>query len=432
MSMKKMTIAGGVPLRGMIEVPGDKSITHRALILASMAEGTSRITNPSTAGDCLSTARVMGMLGAGVTIGRGDFTIVGRGPDGFIEPASVLDFGNSGTGMRLTAGAVASCPVRAVLDGDDSLRKRPMDRIIIPLRLMGADLRGREGDRFPPLSVKGGQLHGIRYESPVASAQVKSSVLIAACRAGGETVFTEPRLSRDHTERIMPMFGASPKESHSGIHITGPLCLKAADITVPGDISSAAFWIVGALIVPGSELIIHGVGLNPTRTGFLEVLAGMGADLTWEVQGESGKEPVGNIKASYSTLSGTTITADMIPSCVDELPILAVAATAAEGITTISGASELRVKESDRIAAMASQLSALGGQIEERSDGLVIKGGQPLDGANLQSFGDHRIAMSLAIAALTARGSTVIMDTGNIDTSYPEFGKTLRKLHGRR
>ena len=343
----------------------------------------------------------------------------------------MLDFGNSGTGLRLTAGALAGSPVFAVMDGDSSLRRRPMDRIILPLSRMGAEFRGRDGNRYPPLAVRGGSLEGIDYRSPVASAQVKSAVLLAGLAARGTTRLTEPKLSRDHTERMLPAFGAELNRGGQMVCLNGPQGLRGTDVRVPGDISSAAFLLAAALVVPGSSLVIEGVGLNPTRTGVLEILRMMSGRIDWEVQEEWGGEPVGEVRAEYSPLSGIEITGELVPSAIDELPVISVAAAAAEGKTVISGASELRVKESDRIAAMASQLSVMGADIRETPDGMEIRGGRPLRGARLDSQGDHRVAMSLAVAALIAEGRTVIEDAGNIDTSFPGFEETLHRAAGR-
>lgn len=418
------------PLLGEVSVPGDKSVTHRALILAAMARGESVVEGASPALDCRDTARAVGLLGARVEARGRRLTVTGTGPGGFAEPSGVLDCGNSGTALRLLAGAVAGRPVYAVLDGDESLRRRPMDRIVAPLRLMGAKVWGRGCDRFPPLAVKGGGLSGAEYASPVASAQVKSAVLLAALSAEGRTVFSEPSPSRDHTERMLPAFAAELHAEGNTVTLEGPQTLRATRVRVPGDASSAAFWVVGALLVPGSRLRLRGVGLNPGRTGFLEVLRRMGADLSWRVTDQWQGEPVGEIEAAHSALSGTKLGAGEVPACVDEIPILAVAAAFARGVTLIEGAAELRVKESDRLHALAAGLSAMGARVEERPDGLVIDGGHPLRGAEVESFGDHRIAMGLAVAALAA-GTTIVRDTANIATSYPGFERTLARLTGR-
>ncbi len=429
MKAVSLTVEGGARgLTGVLRVPGDKSITQRALILGALSEGITGIHGPSSGADARSTAAALTRCGARVAWDRGSASVTGVGPVGFAEPWEILDFGNSGTGLRLTAGALAAHPLFAILDGDESLRRRPMGRIIEPLRLMGAEIRARGGDRFPPLALRGGALHGIEYRSPAASAQVKSCLLLAALGAAGTTRLTEPALSRDHTERMFPAFGAVLRREGTTVEVSGPQRLTATDIRVPGDPSAAAFWTVAALIVPGSDLTIRQVGLNPTRIAFLEILMRMEAEVFWEVTDEWNGEPVGEIRVRHSALKATAIGPADFPGVVDEIPILAVAAARALGTTFISGAGELRVKESDRIHALAAGLGALGCPVEERPDGLVVEGARPLTGSTVESFGDHRIAMSLAVAALAASGTTVIRDTANIATSYPGFERTLARL----
>jgi 3-phosphoshikimate 1-carboxyvinyltransferase len=393
-----------------------------------MATGESRVLRPLEAEDCRHTLAAVRSLGAEVLRTRGGVVIRSRGWASLEEPAGPLSLGNSGTGFRLLAGLLAGRPFFAILDGDESLRRRPMERIIRPLRTMGAELWGRGGDRLPPLAIRGRELTGIDYVSPVASAQVKSAVLLAGLQAQGTTTLREPSLSRDHTERMLPAFGVTLRREGSVVALEGPQDLAPCRVEVPGDPSSAAFWVVAALIVPGSELALRRVGLNPLRTGFLEVLRRMGGDVSWRVTGEMAGDPVGEIRAAHSPLAGVEIGGEEIPSLIDEIPVLAVAASLASGTTLISGARELRVKESDRIRAVAGMLSAFGVPVEEREDGLEIRGVRSLAGGSVESLGDHRIAMSAAVAGLVARGRTQVRDTENIATSYPGFQRTLTSL----
>lgn len=431
MSRQELRVARCRPLTGALaapaDIPGDKSITQRAIILGALAEGVTEIVRPSTGEDSRSTARAMGRLGAQVTWGENRILIEGVGARGFHSPAGPLDFGNSGTGLRLGAGAMAAHPIEAMLDGDDSLRRRPMDRIMEPLRLMGASVDGRDG-RYPPLTLQGGNLSGIDYRSPVPSAQVKSCVLLAGLGAWGITRLTEPAPSRDHTELMLPRFGGKVVVSGMTIVLEGPQALRANLVDVPGDPSAAAFWVVAALIVPGSELVIGGIGLNPRRIGFLDILRRMGGDVSWHPANPDDPEPNGTIVARHSPLKGTAIGGAEVPDAIDELPILAVAAACAEGETVIGDAAELRVKESDRIAGIAAGLAAFGVPVMERPDGLVIGGGGARGGGRVDSMGDHRLAMSMAILGLTAPGETLIRDTAGIATSYPGFERTLGNL----
>ncbi len=409
------------------DIPADKSITQRAIIMGALAQGVTEIVRPSTGEDARSTARAMASLGAQVTWGENRILVEGVGARGFRSPAGALDFGNSGTGLRLGAGAMAAHAIEAVLDGDDSLRQRPMDRIMEPLRLMGASIDGRDG-RLPPLTLRGGNLSGIDFRSPVASAQIKSCVLLAGLGAWGITRVTEPAPSRDHTELMLPRFGGRLSVTGTTIVMEGPQILRANLIDVPGDPSAAAFWVVAALIVPGSELVINGIGLNPRRTGFLEILRRMGADVSWQAVRHGDPERTGTIIARYSALKGTIITADEVPDAIDELPILTVAAASATGETVIGGAAELRVKESDRIAGLVGGLASFGVPVEERPDGLVIGGGGARHGGRVDSLGDHRLAMSMAILGLAAPGETLVRNAAGITTSYPGFERTLDQL----
>jgi 3-phosphoshikimate 1-carboxyvinyltransferase len=415
------------PLRGALRVPGDKSVTHRGLMLLALAEGEGRLYYPLKAGDTLSTARVLRALGAEVEEEGPHFRVRGRGLR-LKEPEDVLDCGNAGTLMRLVLGILAGQEgLFAVLTGDASLRRRPMARVAEPLRAMGARIDGREGGGKAPLAVRGGPLRGIRYTLPVPSAQVKSALLLAGLFAEGETEVEEPVPTRDHTERLFRHFGLPLWVAGNRVRTakTGPF--PAKDLTVPGDFSSAAFFLVAALISPGSEVVVEGVGLNPTRTGLLQVLKAMGADLEWRVlEGEAG-EPVGYVRARHSPLKGVAVDEGLIPLMVDEVPILAAAAAWAEGETFIPGLSELRVKESDRVAAIAQNLRALGVEVEEGPDWLRIRGGGVRRG-EVEPFHDHRIAMAFAVAGLPV--GVRVWEPEWAEISYPGFFRDLLGLCG--
>ncbi|MEO0455734.1 MAG: 3-phosphoshikimate 1-carboxyvinyltransferase [Cyanobacteria bacterium P01_A01_bin.114] len=419
-------------LNGRLQVPGDKSISHRALMLGAMARGETRIKGLLLGEDPRRTARCFQMMGAEISELEAEWvTVKGLGIGHLQEPHDILDAGNSGTTMRLMLGLLASHPNRYfVVTGDASLRSRPMARVINPLSEMGATIWGRDGHRFAPLAVQGRALKPIHYRSPIASAQVKSCVLLAGLNTNGETTVTEPSLSRDHSERMLKAFGAhlSIDPDACSVTLQGPAQLTGQTVIVPGDISSAAFWLVAASILPGSDIVIENVGINPTRTGILEVLHQMEANLTLENPREVTGEPVADIRVRASQLKACTIGGDIIPRMIDEVPILAVAALFARGTTVIKDAEELRVKESDRIAVMAKQLGRLGATVSERPDGLEITGGQSLTGAEVDSDTDHRIAMSLAIAALCARGTTQIHRAEAAAVSYPTFTDTLVQL----
>lgn len=419
-------VKGGRPLVGRVTCPPDKSISHRALILGALAEGTTAIRGLLEGEDCLATARTLRRLG--VTIerhGPGEWTVTGAP---LTEPDDVLDAGNSGTTMRLMAGVLAGWPFLSVITGDESLRRRPMARVVNPLRSMGATVDGRDGGRLAPLTIRGGGLHGICYESAVASAQVKSCLLLAGMRAEGETVVTEPSLSRDHTERMLAAFGADVVRSDLSVSIRGGSTLRATDVAVPGDVSSAAFPLVAGLIVPGSSVEVLEVGDNPTRTGLLEVLIAAGARLTVSGRREQAGEPIADMSARHSTLSGLSAAGDLVVRMVDEVPAFAVAATQAEGYTELSGASELRHKESDRLATISAELTKMGAEIRDTHDGLVVRGPTRLQGAAVCSHGDHRIAMSLVVAGLAAEGETVVEGVECVDTSFPGFADAMRSL----
>ena len=425
--------ASGLSLVGRIRVPGDKSISHRALMLGAIASGETTIEGLLLGEDPRSTAKCFSLMGAKISeLNAERVTVRGVGIGQLEEPIEVLDAGNSGTTMRLMLGILASHPGRFyAVTGDSSLRSRPMSRVIKPLQQMGAQIWGRNGNSLAPLAILGQQLKGIHYHSPIASAQVKSCILLAGLMAEGETTVTEPALSRDHSERMLRAFGAKltvDRETCS-VTVSGGAQLQGQNVIVPGDISSAAFWLVAGAIVPGSELVVENVGVNPTRTGILEALEMMGADIQLQNQREAAGEPVADILVrSSSQLRGCTIAGDLIPRLIDEIPILAVAATFAKGTTIIRDAAELRVKESDRLAVTAAELNRMGAKITELPDGLEITGGTPLTGADVDSYTDHRIAMSLAIAALNATGTTNIHRAEAAAISYPDFTTTLQQV----
>jgi 3-phosphoshikimate 1-carboxyvinyltransferase len=424
--------AANVSLQGILQIPGDKSISHRALMLGALAEGETTIQGLLLGEDPRSTAACFSAMGAQISELNTELVRVeGIGLGNLQEPDRVLDAGNSGTTMRLMLGILASHPDRFfTVTGDDSLRSRPMSRVVKPLAEMGAQIWGRKGNSLAPLAVKGQALKPIHYQSPIASAQVKSSILLAGLMTQGRTTVTEPARSRDHSERMLRAFGAQIEvdpETYS-VTVTGYPTLKGQAVIVPGDISSAAFWLVAGAIVPGSEVTIENVGVNPTRTGILAALELMGADITLENQREVAGEPVADLRVKHGKLKACTIAGDLIPRLIDEIPILAVAAVFAEGTTIIKDAEELRVKESDRIKVMASELTKMGAKISELPDGLEITGGTTLIGAEVDSYTDHRIAMSLAIAAVTAKGQTSILRAEAASISYPTFFDSLQAI----
>ncbi len=428
--MEQLKVRGGARgLQGTLTVPGDKSISHRAIILGSLAEGLTEITGCAQSEDCQRTVEAARTLGVEVEAWESEFLrIYGKGLGGLREAADILDCGNSGTTMRLLAGVLAGQRFLSVLTGDTSLRRRPMDRIIFPLRQMGAEIRGRAQDTLPPLVVRGGGLRGVTYRSPVPSAQVKSAILLAGLFADGPTTVIEPVASRDHTERMLEACGQPVARGEREVTLIPSGTLQANRISVPGDFSSAAFFLVAGLILPDVDLIIEGVGVNPTRTGLLEVLQAMGGAIQVIQLDESVGEPRAHLRVTSSPLTGVSVGGDLIPRLIDEIPILAVAASWAEGKTVIRDAAELRVKESDRIRTIAVQLGRMGVRIEELKDGLIIHGGHVLRGAACQSYGDHRVAMALTVAGLTAEGETTILDAGPIRTSFPEFVEVLQRF----
>jgi 3-phosphoshikimate 1-carboxyvinyltransferase len=414
-------------IQSELEVPGDKSISHRAVMLASMSNGTCVIRGFLPSEDCLCTVAAMRALGIQIENADDTTLIVHGRRRQFTAPKHAIDCGNSGTTMRLLAGILAGQPFRTRLTGDPSLSDRPMRRVIEPLTQMGATLTAEGKDGRPPLVIDGGNLQPIDYVSPVASAQVKSAVLLAGMFAKGRTSVTEPIQSRNHTERMLEYFLIRPQKTDLTVAVHGGQTPESRDFQVPGDISSAAFWLVAAAAQQRSHLLVKNVGLNGTRTGVLAVLVRMGAQVREIVENEEG-EPIGVIEVRGARLRGTEIGGKEIPNVIDELPVLAVAAALATGSTTISDAAELRVKETDRLAAIATNLRAMGAQVQETEDGMVITGGVPLHGARLDSFGDHRIAMAFAIAGLFAEGETIITNTDCVATSYPGFYQTLERL----
>lgn len=419
-------------LRGTLRVPGHKSISHRIALLGSLATGTSRARRFLTSEDCLATLDCLRGLGIEwqLTDEQQETTleIRGAGLHGWREPSDVLDCRNSGTTIRIIAGILAGQPFTSVLTGDESLRGRPMDRVIEPLRLMGGQLLGRQNDRLPPLTIRGGALRGIRYRQPVASAQVKSAILLAGLFADGETVVEEPGPSRDHTERMLLAMGADVRREGPAVSVRPLDALAPIDIDVPGDISSAAFWIVAAVAHPDAELVLPNVGVNPTRTGLLDALAMMGADVHIGEERTAGEEPVADLVVRSSRLRGIEAGGELVLRMMDELPAFAVAAALAEGESVVRDAAELRVKESDRIASLVRELVKFGVAIEERNDGFVIQGGRGLHGARASGGGDHRLTMALTVAGLLADGETTIADAESVTVSYPGFWEDAQRI----
>jgi len=430
--MRSWMVEAGAPLRGRARVPGDKSISHRALLLGAIAEGTSRVENFLPAADCQATLGVVRALGVEVEEHTSTaLTVHGRGLHGLREPDDLLNCDRSGTTMRLLAGLLAGQSFFSVLGGDDQLRRRPMARVIEPLRLMGALALGRDGGRRPPLAIQGGNLHGIDYTLPVASAQVKSALLLAGLYAGGPTKLRVPGPARDHTERMLLAMGAKVQAGEWGVAIEPGATLKAIDVAVPGDFSSAAFLLVAASLVPGSEIIVEEVGVNPTRTGLLDVLQAMGAQMALHDEQMVGGEPITCLTVRTSDLRGVEVDGDTVVRMIDEFPVLAVAATQAQGETIVRGAAELRVKETDRIATTVQELCRMGAEIEPRPDGFVVHGPTPLTGTAVHSHGDHRLAMALVVAGLIATGETVVQDVTCIADSFPGFDDTVASLGGK-
>lgn len=425
-AMQRIIASPGRELAGRMRVPGDKSISHRALMLGAIAEGQTRITGFLAGEDCLATMAALRQLGVTIDATDIDSVIVnGAGLHGLQQSQAALDMGNSGTGMRLLAGILAGQAFESVLTGDASLRKRPMERIAAPLRAMGAVVETTDGR--PPLTIRGGALRALDYASPVASAQVKSAILLAGLYASGTTRVTEPGISRDHTERMLRTFGVRASAADRVATVTGPALLRGCDVAVPGDLSSAAFVLGAGCLAAGDGIVIDHVGVNPTRTGVLDVLALMGAQCEQLEPGLSGAEPVAALRVRPSRLRGVEIPPALIPLAIDEMPLIFALAACAEGTTVIHGAEELRHKESDRIAVMARGLRALGIAVDEFPDGAAIHGGR-LSGGTVDSAGDHRVAMAFCVAAMVAQAPVTILDTANVATSFPGFVEQMQLL----
>lgn len=424
----QVAISARGPLRGTVRVPSDKSISHRSVIFGALAEGKTRVSSLLRADDVHSSMDCM--RGMGVQIeDRGEvIEIKGRGLFGLQEPVDVLNCGNSGTTIRLLSGLMAGQKFLSILTGDGSLRRRPMARVINPLRLMGAGIDARGDGNYAPLVVRGGGLKSIEYTMPVASAQVKSALLLAGLFSEGGIEVIEPQATRDHTERMLRAMGAGLTQGGGRISLRPGEVLAPMEITVPGDISSAAFFLVAASVVPGSEVLLPGVGVNPTRAGIVSALREMGANIQVLNQREEGGEPVGDLLVTSAPLTGITLDADIIPSLIDELPVLAVAMAVAEGESRVNGASELRVKETDRIKAVCTNLAALGVDITETPDGFIIRGGQGFAGGTVESFGDHRIAMAMGVAGLTSRKEITVRESEAVSISYPGFWDDLEAV----
>jgi 3-phosphoshikimate 1-carboxyvinyltransferase len=436
-TMATLTVNPGRSLTGNLTVPGDKSVTHRAIIFTALAEGKSVVSGYCPGEDCLNTMRALQALGIRIDATPDELTVHGKGFWGLAEPHGVIDCGNSGTGIRLLSGLLAGQDFFSVLTGDESIRRRPMGRVVKPLREMGAVIAGRKGGELAPLAITGKRLRGIDYTSPVASAQIKSSLLLAGLFAEGTTRFTEPRLSRDHTERMFRYFDVPLSRDGQTLVLQGRPSIgwTARTVAVPGDFSAAAFFIVAATIVPRSDITIRNVGINPTRTGLITVLTKMGAHIEMLAQREAAGEPVADLRVRSAPLKAVTIGAELIPQTIDEFPVICVAASVAQGETVITGAEELRVKESDRIATMSRELRAMGALITERPDGMVIQGlGRTGENGHLKaspiarSHGDHRVAMSLAVAGLTANTGMMVDDAACVQTSFPDFESKLAEL----
>ncbi|RQD72568.1 MAG: 3-phosphoshikimate 1-carboxyvinyltransferase [Tindallia sp. MSAO_Bac2] len=422
-----LTVHNVNKLRGTCRVPGDKSISHRAVMLAGISEGQTTINGFLKGEDCLSTIRCFEQMGVRIREENNQLVVTGNGLYGLKEPEDVLDAGNSGTTMRLMAGILSGQAFHTVITGDESLRKRPMKRIAAPLREMGASIDGRMEGTKAPLAIRGSKLKGIRYKMPVASAQIKSAILLAGLYAEEKTSVIEPRASRDHTERMLESFGVSVK-SDGLTKTVQPGKLKGTHIEVPGDISSAAFLLVAAACLKGSDVTLENVGINPTRAGIIEVLQQMGAEISVLNQREVGGEPIADLNVKGTSLKAVDIGEDLIPSLIDEVPVLAIAAACARGKTSITGAAELRVKETDRISAMAEELKNIGVEVTTLEDGMVISGPQPIKGGKTNSHGDHRIAMAMAVAGLMSENPVEISNETCMAVSFPGFMDVIDSL----
>ncbi len=429
--MQNYTVRRAAGVKGEISVPGDKSISHRSIMLGSIARGETMVTGFLRGEDNYATLNAFRAMGIDIKDDGTTLRIAGKGLRGLTEPADLLDCGNSGTSMRLLTGLLAGQDFFSILTGDQYLRKRPMRRVIEPLGQMGATIFGRAGGDKAPLAIAGRALTGISYSSKVASAQVKSALMLAGLYADGPTMVSEPHLSRDHSERMFRHFGAAVETAGTTVTVRGGRELTGQAIVVPGDISSAAFYIVAATIVPGSELLIRGVGINPTRTGIIDIMLAMGASIELVEPRQLSGEPVADLLVRSARLKGIEIGGDVVPRAIDEFPVISVAAALAEGRTVLRDARELRVKETDRIAAMAANLRLAGGCVEETEDGMVIDGVEQLTGVSAASYGDHRIAMAMLVAGLAARGEMTVSDTGCIETSFPTFLELLEQVAAR-
>ena len=416
------------PLRGSLHVPGDKSISHRSVMFGALAKGDTEISNFLRGADCLSTISCFRSMGVDIEEKGENILVRGKGLHGLRRPDHVLDCGNSGTTTRLISGILAAQDFDVTLTGDESIQKRPMKRIIDPLSLMGAEIESVRGNGCAPLHITGAPLHGISYSTPVASAQVKSAILLAGLYADGETRVTEPAPSRNHTELMLSSFGADVRTEGTTVTIRQAEELYGQKIQVPGDISSAAFFIAAGLLIPGSEILLKNVGVNPTRDGVLRVFRRMGGSIETTALSSGAGEPAADLLVKASRLHGVEIGGEEIPSLIDEIPVIAAAACFADGVTVIRDAAELKVKESNRIAAMTENLRAMGADVTETEDGMIIRGGRPLHGAVIDSRNDHRIAMTFAVAALAAEGETSIPQWDCVNISYPGFLEDLRKL----
>ncbi len=426
--MNSIIIQPAAAVRGEITVPGDKSISHRSIMLGAIANGVTTVRGFLRGEDNLSTMHAFRSMGVAIDDDGETVRITGRGLHGLLEPDDVLDCGNSGTTIRLITGLLSGQSFFSVVTGDRYLRRRPMKRVVEPLTRMGARIAGRSGGTLAPLAISGGGLKGISYQSPVSSAQIKSSLMLAGLYADGETTVSEPSLSRDHSERMFALFGATLVRHDNGVTVRGGFELTARDVTVPGDISSAAFFIVAALITPHSELLIKNVGVNPSRTGVIDILQAMGGDIQLLGQRDVSGEPVADILVRSSRLKGIAIAGGVVPRAIDEFPAVCIAAARAEGTTTVRDARELRVKETDRITAMAVNLGKLGVTVVETEDGMDITGSDQILGGSVDSSGDHRIAMSMSVAALVASGPITVTDIACVATSFPTFFPLLEKV----
>jgi len=426
---EKMIVHPRSSLKGEFQPPANKSISHRAVMIGAISEGVTEIENFLTSEDCMATIKAFQSMGVQVErTGTNSVKVHGAGLDGLKEPGDVMDMGNSGTSMRLISGILAGQPFYSIMTGDSSLRSRPMNRIADPLRLMGAQIYGREGD-LAPITILGGNLKPIHYQTPVASAQIKSCILLAGLFADGETVVTEPAGSRDHTERMLGSFGAEVASHNLTRKVEGRPKLTGHKVSVTGDISSAAYFLVAAMLCRDSEVVLKNVGVNPTRDGILEALKNMGGQVLLENYREESGEPVADLHVKSSQLKGGNFGGDLIVRMIDEVPLLALAATQADGETHIRDAAELRVKESNRIANTVSELRKLGAQVEELDDGMIIAGGGGLKGGECESYGDHRMAMSLAVAGLISEDGVEINDVECVNTSFPGFWRMLSSLY---